>query len=75
MRSARAPYADHALYYYNNIIENEQTKDHALYYYNNIIENEQTKDRLDKVPDPSLEVEDMRHSLFSAKIERSWSCW
>ena len=40
-----------------------------------IIENEQTKDRLDEVPDPSLEVEDLRRSLFSAKIERSWSCW
>ena len=57
MRSARVHYADHALYYYNNI------------------ENEQTKDRLDEVPDPSLEVEDLRNSLFSAKIERSWSCW
>ena len=40
-----------------------------------IIEDEQTKDRLDEVPDPSLEVEDLRRSLFSAKIEKSWSCW
>ena len=51
-----APYADHALYYYN-------------------IEDEQTKDRLDEVPDPSLEVEDLRRCLFSAKIEKLWSCW
>ena len=34
--------------------------DHALHYYN--IEDDQTKDRLDEVPDPSLEVEDLTRS-------------
>ena len=34
--------------------------DHALHYYNT--ENDQTKDRLDEVPDPSLEVEDLTRS-------------
>ena len=37
-----------------------------------IIEVDQTKDRLDEVPDPSLEVEDLTRSQPKLKIR--WSC-
>ena len=45
--------------------------DHALHYYN--IEDNQTKDRLEEVPDPSLEVEDLTRS--QPKLKSRWSCW
>ena len=38
-----------------------------------IIEDNQTKDRLDEVPDPSLEVEDLTRS--QPKLKSRWSCW
>ena len=37
-----------------------------------IIEDDQTKDRLDEVPDPSLEVEDLTRS--QPKLKSRWSC-